>query len=112
MHWPNSHNGIKAQRQLARSHQRVAHMRQDFLHKTSTRLCRENQAIGIETLSIQGLMQNPRLARVTADQGFGQFFEMLKYKADRHGTRLVEAGRWFPSSKLCRPQAVGIFTKT
>jgi putative transposase len=49
VHLPKSHNGIKAQMQMARSHQRVVNIRRDFLHKTSTRFCRENQAMGIET---------------------------------------------------------------
>jgi putative transposase len=98
---PRSRNWAKAKIALARTHLRVANIRQDFLHKTSTRLCRENQAIGIETLSVKEMMANHHLARAVADQGFGKFFEMLKYKADRYGTQLVEADRWFPSSKLC-----------
>ncbi len=73
----------------------------DFLHKTSTRLGRENPAIGSETLSVEGMMQNHHLARAIADQGLRQFFTMLKYKAERYGTQLVAADHWFPSSKLC-----------
>lgn len=87
---PRSHNGDKARVSIARTHLRIANIRHDFLHKTSTQLCREKQAIGIETLPIQGMMQNPRLARLIADQGLDMFFEMLKYKVDRYGTRLVE----------------------
>jgi putative transposase len=55
---PRSRNRRKAQNRLARTPLRIANIRSDFLHKTSTRLCRENQAIGIETLSVQGMMQN------------------------------------------------------
>ena len=55
---PRSRNGLKAQGRLAHTHLRVFNIRSDFLHKTSTRLCRENQAIGIETLSVEGMMQN------------------------------------------------------
>ncbi len=98
---PRSRNWGKAQISVARTHLRVANIRQDFLHKTSTRLCRENQAVGIETLSVAGMMANHHLARAVADQGFGRFFSLLKYKARRHDTCLVEADRWFPSSKLC-----------
>ncbi|PSR21871.1 MAG: hypothetical protein C7B45_09290 [Sulfobacillus acidophilus] len=44
---PRSRNWNKVQRAIARTHLRVANIRQDFLHKTSPRLCRENQAIGM-----------------------------------------------------------------
>ncbi|MCL4494336.1 MAG: transposase [Firmicutes bacterium] len=111
VHLPKSHNWIKAQRQMARSHQRVVNIRRDFLHKTSTRFCRENQAIGIETLSVQGMLANHHLAQAVADQGFGQFFAQLQYKAQRYGTRLVDADRWFPSSKLCSTPGCGYVNK-
>lgn len=52
-------------------------------------------------------MKNPHLAQAMADQGFGQFFTMLQYKAERYGTRLVPADRWFPSSKLCSTPGCG-----
>ena len=95
-------NGDKAPNHVARTQ-----LRQDFLPKTSTRLCRENQAAGIETLSVKGMMATHRLARSIADQGFGQFFALLQYQAHRYGTQLIEADRWFPSSKLCSTPGCG-----
>ncbi|MDA8194258.1 MAG: RNA-guided endonuclease TnpB family protein [Thermaerobacter sp.] len=108
---PRSRNWDKAKNHVARTHLRIAHLRQDFLHKTSTRLCRENQAVGIETLSVKGMMANHRLARSIADQGFGQFYALWQYKADRYGTQLIEADRWFPSSKLCSTPGCGYLKK-
>ena len=55
---PRSRNWLKAQGRLAHTHRRVVNIRSDFLHKTSTRLGRENLAIGIETLSVDGMLQN------------------------------------------------------
>ncbi len=108
---PRSRNGDKATNHVARTHLRVANLRRDFLHKTSTDLCRKNQAIGIETLSVRGMMANHRLARSVADQGFWQFFTMLKYQAERYGTQLVPADHWFPSSKLCSTPGCGYLKK-
>ncbi len=108
---PRSRNWAKGKIRVARTHLRIANIRRDFLHKTSNRLCRENQAVGIETLSVKGLMANHRLARSIADQGFGQFFALLEYKADRYGTQLIEADRWFPSSKLCSTPGCGYLKK-
>ena len=110
-HLPVSHNRAKATLRVGNSHLRVANIRQDFLHKTSNRLCRENQAIGIETLSVEGMLKNHHLAQAIADQGFGQFFTMLQYQADRYGTQIITADRWFPSSKLCSTSGCGYLNK-
>ena len=98
---PVSHNRTKATMRVAKSHLRVANIRKDALDQTSTHLCRENPALGIATLSVADMLQNPHLAQAVSDQGFGQFFTMLQYKAERYGTSLVTADRGFPCSKLC-----------
>jgi putative transposase len=37
---------------LARLHARIANIRADFVHKLTTRLCRENQAVAIEDVNV------------------------------------------------------------
>lgn len=41
------------------------------------------------------------LAQRIADVGWGEFRRMLAYKCGWYGSRLVEANRHFPSSKMC-----------
>ncbi len=36
-----------------------------------------------------------------ADLAHGAFQRMITYKAKKYGTLVVEADRWYPSSKLC-----------
>jgi putative transposase len=98
---PASKNRTKGARALARLHARIARVRADFLHKLTTRLCRENQVVVIEDLNVTGMLANARLARAIADIGFYEFLRQLQYKATRCGTALVLAERWYPSSKLC-----------
>ena len=98
---PVSNNRKKCSDKLARLHARVARLRADFTHKLTTRLCRENQAVGIEDLQVKGMMANDRLAFAISDVGFGLFRTQMEYKAKRFGTRLVIADRWYPSSRLC-----------
>jgi putative transposase len=98
---PASKNRTKGARALARLHARIARVRVDFLHKLTTRLCRENQTVVIEDLNVRGMLANARLARAIADIGFYEFRRQLQYKAKRYGTTLVLADRWYPSSKLC-----------
>jgi putative transposase len=98
---PVSANRNKGARTLARLHARITRVRKDFMHKLTTRLCRENQAVVIEDLNVRGMLANVRLARAIADVGFYEFRRQLYYKAERYGTTLVLADRWYPSSKLC-----------
>lgn len=98
---PKSKGFKTASMALARTHARVANIRRDFVHKLTTRLCRENQAVAIEDLNVKGMLANGRLARAISDVGFGMFRSQMEYKARRYGTRLVVADRWYPSSRLC-----------
>lgn len=98
---PPSKNRLKAAAHVARLHARIVNIRLDFTHKLTTRLCRSNQAIGIEDLNVRGMMGNRRLARAVGDVAFYTFRSQLEYKCLRYGTSLIVADRWFPSSKLC-----------
>ena len=96
-----SHNQVKQEQAVARLPARVYHLRSDFTHKLTTRLCRENQTVVIESLNVKGMVKNRRLARPLSDVGFGRIREQLRYKAALYGTQLILADPWFPSSKLC-----------
>jgi putative transposase len=96
-----SKNRTKGSLALARLHARIARVRKDFMHKLTTRLCRENQTVAIEDLNVRGMLANSRLARAIADVGFYEFRRQLQYKAARYGTQVVLVDRWYPSSKLC-----------
>jgi putative transposase len=47
------------------------------------------------------MVENPKLAKSISDAGWGQFFTMLKYKAEWEGKIYIEVDRFFPSSKTC-----------
>jgi putative transposase len=98
---PISKNRTKGAGALARLHSRIARIRKDFLHKLTTRLCRENQAVAIEDLCVKGMLGNRRLARSIVDLGFYEFRRQLQYKALRFRTQIVLVDRWYPSSRLC-----------
>ena len=97
----NAKNQYKAQKQLARQHEKVSNQRQDFLHKLSKQLISDNQAIYIESLAIRNMIQNHCLAKSISDSGWNTFVNMLKYKGSWYGCRIIDIDRWFPSSKRC-----------
>lgn len=96
-----SKNRSKAQEVCAKIHARAANIRKDFWHKTTTDLCRENQTVVIEDLSMGFMLKNRRLSRAAADVGLGMFRPMLRYKAEIFGTEIIVAHRKFPSTQRC-----------
>jgi putative transposase len=98
---PGSGKRRKSAARLARIHAKIANVRGDALHKATSGLAAQYETIVVEDLNVAGMIRNWRLARVVADQGFGQARRMLSYKAAWNGGRMVVADRWFPSSKTC-----------
>lgn len=96
-----SQNRKKSSNRLAKLHWRVKCQRHDWLHKLTTRVCRENQSVVIEDLSVKNMMANHRLARAIADEGWYEFRRQLDYKSRIYGTEIVVAPRFYPSSKTC-----------
>ncbi|BCJ73717.1 transposase [Catellatospora sp. IY07-71] len=96
-----SANRAKARLAVARIHGRIADRRRDHLHKLTTRLVRETQAIVIEDLAVSNMVKNHRLARAISDAAWRQLRTMLEYKAAWHGRDLIVVDRWFPSTRLC-----------
>ena len=98
-----SNNRNRQRMRVARVHEKVANRRNDFLHKLTTKLVRDNQtdSFAIEDLAVQNMMQNNRLARSISDAGWGEFRRQLEYKAERVGKNVLVIGRFEPSSKMC-----------
>ena len=98
-----SNNRYKARLKVAKLHGKIADCRKDFLHKLSTKLVSESQAIYTETLAVKNMMANHKLAKAIADCGWGEFLRQLEYKAKWHDRKIGAIDRWFPSSKRCNP---------
>ena len=96
-----SANYQKQKLKVARLHEKIAHQRKDFLHKLSTNLIKNHDAICIEDLASRNLMKNHHLARAIGDASWREFVRQLHYKADWYGKKIVTISRWFPSSQLC-----------
>jgi len=90
----------KARLKVARAHARVADARRDFHHQLSTALIRDNQAVAVEDLAVQGLGRT-RLAKSIHDAGWSAFVAMLEYKARRYGREFHRIGRFTPTSQTC-----------
>jgi putative transposase len=96
-----SANRGKARLKVARVHARITGRRKDFLHKLTTRLVRDSQAVVIEDLTVRNMVRNHHLARAISDAAWRDMRAMLAYKCEWYGRDLIVTGRWYPSSKTC-----------
>ncbi len=96
-----SANRQKAKLAVAKLHEKISNQRNDFQHKTSSKLISENQAIALETLNINGMMKNHHLAQCISDASWSSFVEKLEYKAEWYGKTVLHIGQFDPSTKIC-----------
>ena len=96
-----SNNRRKANLRVAKIHERIHNLRNDFLHKISSKLISENQTICLEDLNVGGMLKNHKLAQSISDCSWSKFNEYLEYKAEWNGVNIVRIGRFEPSSKMC-----------
>lgn len=100
-----SRNSRKTKRKIARLHRYIADSRRDFLHKTSTRIAKNHSIVYVEDLKVSnmsasaaGTKENPGkkvkqksgLNQSILDQGWYGFFQMLSYKLERKGGKLIK----------------------
>ena len=72
-----------------------------FQWHLTNKLCRENQAISLESLAIGNMKQNRKLSHSIHLTSWGEFLSKLKQKAVEYGTKLNFADKFFASSKIC-----------
>jgi putative transposase len=96
-----SKNRDRARVKVARIHARIVDRRWDHLHKLTTRIVRETQAVVIEDLAVRNMLGNRALARAISDAAWSELRSQLEYKCAWYGRELVVVDRFYPSSKTC-----------
>ncbi|MBW4648011.1 MAG: transposase [Kastovskya adunca ATA6-11-RM4] len=91
----------KTRIQIARTHNKIADTRKDFLHKLSTKIVSENQTIVLEDLNVSGMVKNRKLARAISQQGWRDFRVLVEAKSEKYGRKFVVISRWEPTSQTC-----------
>lgn len=103
----------KLRLRLARLHEHIANKRRDFNEKLSNELVKENDVIVIETLSLKDMAKfrkweerkdskdKSNHGKSVNDLGWCFFVQRLKAKAEEQGKIVIEANKWFASSKIC-----------
>ncbi|MCG9084281.1 RNA-guided endonuclease InsQ/TnpB family protein [Laribacter hongkongensis] len=99
-----SNNWKKAKARVQRIHSRIAHVRQDFLHKTTTTISQNHAIVCIEDLKVQNMSKSAAgnaeqpgrnvraksgLNQAILDQGWYEFRRQLDYKLGWQGGHLI-----------------------
>ena len=50
---------------------------------------------------MKNMIRNWKLAKSIQDAGWGEFKQMLQYKADWYGRTLIQIDKFYPSTKKC-----------
>ena len=85
-----SKNRNKSRLKAARIHEKITNQRNDFLHKESRKLANLSNNIAVEKLSINNMIKNRYLSKSIADASWRRFIQMLSYKVEETGGKLIE----------------------
>ena len=91
----------EAQRRVAAIHRRITGLRENRHHQVSRLLVGKYAVLAIESLNVAGMDKSRRQAKAIRAAAIGGLLQKIRYKADWYGTIIVEADRFYPSSKLC-----------
>ena len=97
-----TNNLIKSEKELLKLNHRLANIRQNYLHQTTTEIVKTKPSyIVLEDLNVKGMMKNRHLSKAIQQQCFGEFRRQIEYKSAWNNIPVIIADKFFPSSKLC-----------
>ena len=95
-------NNYRATRtKLQRDYQQVTRIQEDLLNKFTAKLVAENDVIAIEDLDNLHMRMNKHLAKRLHRSLFGKFKQMMAYKCEWHGVKLILVDQFYPSTQRC-----------
>ena len=97
----SGNNWRKQKHKIAILHEKIANQRKDFLHKQSRQIANAYDLVGVEDLNMKAMSQALNFGKSVADNSWGMFRTLLRYKLEQQGKYFVVIDKWFPSSKLC-----------
>ena len=96
-----SKNREKLRLKICLVYEKITNQRKDYLHKMSYKMAQEYDVVCIEDLNMIAMSRQLRFGKSVADNSFGKFREMLKYKLYFRGKKLIIVSKYFASSQLC-----------
>ena len=85
-----SNNYEKQRVKVAKVKRRIRRKVLDYQHKLTTWLVKEYDAVFVEDLNVQSMLQGDSNAQNKQDVAWRQFITLLEYKGDLYGTHVVQ----------------------
>lgn len=96
-----SNNYLKYKIKVANLQEKIKNQRLDFLQKLSTKLVKNYDIICIETLKVNNMIKNHKLAKSIQDVSWYEFCRQLEYKCLWYNKKFVQIDTYFASSQIC-----------
>ena len=85
-----SNNWVQQREQVAKAKRKIKRCVEDFQHKLTTWLVTEYDLVAVEDLNVKPMLETPQNAKNKQDAAWSRFLRLLEYKADLHGTHVVQ----------------------
>ena len=96
-----SSNYKKQKRKVALRHEKVRNQRKDYIHKLTRKIADTYDVVGVEDIDMKAMSRCLHFGKSVMDNSYGMFRDILTYKLEEQGKKLVKIDRFFPSSKKC-----------
>lgn len=96
-----SKNFRKKQAKLSKLYLKIFNLRNNRNHELTSMLVKKYKVICIENLKVDSILSHGKIASQISDSSFYEFRQKLTYKVSLHGSSIITAERYFPSSKIC-----------
>ena len=96
-----SHNYVKTRAKLQRDYRKVANIQHDIVHKFTTKLASDYDKIAIENLAVKKMQMTHVASKGLERSLFGDFSQVLTYKAEWYSRYLKLADKYYPSTQRC-----------
>ena len=95
-------NIIKGEKCVKLIHRKITNIRENHIHQITNEVVKAKPlCIVLEDLNISGMIKNKHLSKSIQEQNLYRFRQILTYKAELNGIKIVIADRFYPSSKTC-----------